>query len=131
MTKKRIRFKSLGGIRNARSQDGVRRDASPFIKHRRLPPMNDTFAAAEAIAACRRNRTPLHPFAGDNAPQPEAARYRIAGAVPRLLSRDFGEMVGHKIGCTSAVMQQYLNIPHPCSGGVVANGVQSSRMALS
>src|SRR5450432_1163123 len=92
--------------------------------------MNDTFAAAEAIAACRRNRTPLHPFVGDAAPQTEAEGYRIADAVHGLLSRDFGEMVGHKIGCTSAVMQQYLNIPHPCSGGVFANGVHPSGVAL-
>src|ERR1700675_1407784 len=92
--------------------------------------MNDTFAAAEAIAACRRNRTPLHPLAGDAAPQTEAEGYRIADAVHGLLARDFGEMVGHKIGCTSAVMQQYLNIPHPCSGGVFANGVHPSGVAL-
>jgi 2-keto-4-pentenoate hydratase len=92
--------------------------------------MNDTFAAAEAIAACRRNRTPLHPLAGDAAPQSEAEGYRIADAVHGLLARDFGEMVGHKIGCTSAVMQQYLNIPHPCSGGVFANGVHPSGAAL-
>jgi len=92
--------------------------------------MNDTFAAAEAIAAARRNRTPLHPLAGDAAPQTEAEGYRIADAVHGLLARDFGEMVGHKIGCTSAVMQQYLNIPHPCSGGVFANGVHPSGAAL-
>src|SRR5260370_42183920 len=71
----------------------------------RPPPMNDTFAAAEAIAACRRNRTPLHPLAGDSAPQTEAEGYRIADAVHGLLSRGFGEMVGHKSGCTSAVVQ--------------------------
>ena len=88
--------------------------------------MNDTFAAAEAIAACRRNRTPLHPLAGDSAPQTEAEGYRIADAVHGLLARDFGDLVGHKIGCTSAVMQQYLGIPHPCSGGVFANGVHPS-----
>ena len=75
--------------------------------------MNDTFAAAEAIAACRRNRTPLHPLAGDSAPQTEAEGYRIADAVHGLLARDFGEMVGHKIGCTSAVMQHQRRT---CSG---------------
>ena len=92
--------------------------------------MNDTFAAAEIIAAARRHRTPLHPLSGDAAPQTEAEGYRIADAVHGLLAVDFGDMVGHKIGCTSAVMQQYLNIPHPCSGGVFANGVHPSGASL-
>ena len=57
--------------------------------------MNDTFAAAEIIAAARRNRTPLHPLAGEAAPQTEAEGYRIADAVHGLLAVDFGDMVGH------------------------------------
>ena len=92
--------------------------------------MNDTFAAAEIIAAARRNRTPLHPLAGEAAPRTEAEGYRIADAVHGLLGVDFGDMVGYKIGCTSAVMQQYLNIPHPCSGGVFAGGVHPSGASL-
>jgi 2-oxo-3-hexenedioate decarboxylase/2-keto-4-pentenoate hydratase len=92
--------------------------------------MNDTFAAAEIIAAARRNRTPLHPLSGAAAPRTEVEGYRIADAVHGLLAADFGEMVGHKIGCTSAVMQQYLNIPHPCSGGVFAAGVHDSGASL-
>ncbi len=39
-------------------------------------------------------------------------------------------MVGYKIGCTSAVMQQYLGIPHPCGGGVFAKGVHDSGVSL-
>src|SRR5882757_11324523 len=84
----------------------VRRDASLFSTQQQGPPMNDTFAAAEIIAAARRNRTPLHPLAGDAVPQTEADGYRIADAVHGLLGVDFGDMVGYKIGCTSAVMQQ-------------------------
>jgi 2-oxo-3-hexenedioate decarboxylase/2-keto-4-pentenoate hydratase len=92
--------------------------------------MNDTFAAAETIAAARRNRMALQPLSGAAAPRTEAEGYRIADAVHGLLAADFGEMVGHKIGCTSAVMQQYLNIPHPCSGGVFAGGVHDSGASL-
>jgi 2-keto-4-pentenoate hydratase len=92
--------------------------------------MNDTFAAAETIAAARRNRKALQPLSPASAPQSETEGYRIADAVHGLLARDFGDLVGHKIGCTSAVMQQYLGIPHPCSGGVFANGVHPSGVAL-
>lgn len=93
--------------------------------------MNKTFAAAEAIASARRSRTPLEPLAADIAPKTEADGYRIQDAVHDLLAADFGARVGYKIGCTSAVMQQYLNIPHPCGGGVFAKGVHDSGVTLS
>ncbi len=93
--------------------------------------MTDIRAAAEAIAAARRNRAPLEPLAADIAPNSEAEGYRIQDAVHDLLASDFGVRVGYKIGCTSAVMQQYLNIPHPCGGGVFAKGVHDSGASLS
>ena len=92
--------------------------------------MNSMLAAAEAIAAARRNRTQVAPLAGDVAPQTELEGYRIQEALHEILIPDFGEMAGHKIGCTSEVMQQYLGIPHPCSGGVFAGGVHDSGVAL-
>ena len=93
--------------------------------------MNDTLAAAQTIAAARRNRTPLGPLAGDLRPQTEAQGYRVQDAVHELIAADFGALVGYKIGCTSAVMQQYLDIPHPCRGGVFAGGVHRSGASLS
>jgi 2-keto-4-pentenoate hydratase len=92
--------------------------------------MNDTLAAATTIASARRSRTPLQPLAADAAPQDEAEGYRIQEALHDLLAADFGAMVGYKIGCTSAVMQQYLDIPHPCGGGVFAKGVHQSGASL-
>ncbi len=92
--------------------------------------MTDIRAAAKTIAANRRNRTPLPPL-GDAAPQTEAEGYRIQDAVHDLLAADLGAMVGYKIGCTSPVMQQYLDIPHPCGGGVFAKGVFDSGASLS
>jgi 2-keto-4-pentenoate hydratase len=93
--------------------------------------MTDTLTAAETIAANRRGRTPLQPLAGDAAPQTEAEGYRIQDALHGLLTGDLGARVGYKIGCTSPVMQEYLDIPHPCSGGVFAKGVHQSRASLS
>ena len=92
--------------------------------------MNRILAAAEIIASTRRNRTPLTPLAADIAPQNEAEGYRIQDAVHGLLAADFGALAGYKIGCTSAVMQQYLPIPHPCGGGVFAKGVHDSGVSL-
>ena len=92
--------------------------------------MTDIRSAAETIAAARRSRTALAPLSVDAAPRTEADGYRIQDALHRLLEADFGSMVGYKIGCTSPVMQQYLDIPHPCGGGVFAKGVHQSGASL-
>ena len=80
--------------------------------------MNGIAAAAKLIAAARRSRTPLASLPAEIIPPQEAAGYRIQDAVHDLLVADFGPQVGHKIGCTSAVMQQYLptfRIPAPAA----------------
>ena len=93
--------------------------------------MTDPLVAADIIAAARRHRTPLRPLAAAIAPQTEAEGYRIQEALAGLLAADFGARVGYKIGCTSAVMQQYIGIPHPCGGNVFANGVHASGASLA
>src|SRR5712691_1829215 len=91
---------------------------------------NNILAAAQTIAQARRSRTPLKALPGDLAPEDEAAGYRVQRAVHDLLLPHTGPLIGYKIGCTSAVMQQYLNIPHPCGGGVFAGGVHPSGASL-
>src|SRR5258708_8998559 len=103
------------------------RDASSFPKNSEgLRPMTDTLAAAKAIVTARRNRAPLRPLPADAAPRDEAEGYRIQRAVHDLLLPYVGALAGYKIGCTSPVMQQYLDIPHPCGGRVFAKGVHAS-----
>jgi len=63
-------------------------------------------------------------------PADEAEGYKVQRAVHDLLLPQVGPLVGYKIGCTSAVMQQYLDIPHPCGGGVFAKGVHESGAKL-
>ena len=92
--------------------------------------MDNILAAAKTIAAARRGHTPLSSLGADLAPNDEAEGYRIQRAVHDLLLPYAGAMVGYKIGCTSAVMQQYLDIPHPCAGGVFERGVHDSGAAL-
>jgi 2-keto-4-pentenoate hydratase len=92
--------------------------------------MNRILAAARTIASARRHRTPLPPLDAEVAPRDEAEGYLIQAALADLLSPDFGAQVGYKIGCTSAVMQEYLDIPHPCGGSVFARGVHESGASL-
>jgi len=92
--------------------------------------MDRIVAAAKIIATSRRNRSALKALAADIAPQDEAEGYRVQRAVHDLMLPQTGALVGYKIGCTSKVMQEYLNIVHPCGGGVFARGVHESGARL-
>ena len=92
--------------------------------------MDKILSAANTIAAARRNRTPLAPLSADAALRTEAEGYLVQEKLRDLLAADFGVPVGYKIGCTSKVMQEYLDIPHPCGGSVFSKGVHASGTAL-
>ena len=92
--------------------------------------MDQILQAAQIIATSRRNRAALKALPREIAPQDEAEGYRVQRAVHDLLLPSTGVLVGYKIGCTSKVMQQYLDIPHPCGGGVFARGVHESGVSL-
>jgi 2-oxo-3-hexenedioate decarboxylase/2-keto-4-pentenoate hydratase len=47
-----------------------------------------------------------------------------------MLTPHFGAVVGHKIGCTTAVMQAFLRIQNPCAGGVYERTVHRSPARL-
>src|SRR6201994_2683134 len=92
--------------------------------------MDKILEAARIIATSRRNRAALKALPPDVAPQDEAEGYRVQRAVHDLLLPSTGAMVGYKIGCTSKVMQEYLDIPHPCGGAVFARGVHETGAVL-
>ena len=91
--------------------------------------MDRILAAAKAIAAARRSRTPLGAL--EVPPAGEAEGYQVQRALHDLLLPQAGALVGYKIGCTSAVMQEYLGIPHPCAGGMFQKGVHDSGARLA
>ena len=80
--------------------------------------MDKILAAAQFIATARRNRAPLTALPADTVPANEAEGYQVQRALHDLMRPQVGSLVGYKIGCTSKVMQEYLDIPHPCGGGV-------------
>jgi 2-keto-4-pentenoate hydratase len=81
--------------------------------------------AAGVLAEVRRNRVPFTGFDESSRPVSEAEGYAIQDAlVPLLAESGFGVRVGHKIGCTTKVMQDYLRIPNPCAGGVYKDTVR-------
>lgn len=100
------------------------------VPERRPLQMDRTLEAAQVIATSRRTRAALKALPPELAPQDEADGYRVQRAVHDLLLPSTGALVGYKIGCTSKVMQEYLDIPHPCGGGVFARGVHDSGARL-
>ncbi len=92
--------------------------------------MDKTVAAAQAIATARCTRTALPALAADIAPQSLAEGYDVQETLRDLLQPRLGVLTGYKIGCTSAVMQQYLSIPHPCAGSIFVSQVHDSGVTL-
>jgi len=57
-------------------------------------------------------------------PRDEAQGYALQARLNLLLvEAGMGELAGHKIGCTTPVMQAFLNIPNPCAGRIFAGTV--------
>jgi 2-oxo-3-hexenedioate decarboxylase/2-keto-4-pentenoate hydratase len=76
-------------------------------------------AAADQIARTRLARGVLTRLPDGLRPADEPSAYRVQAAVNRLLAAaGWGAPVGHKIGCTTPVMQAFLGIPNPCAGEV-------------
>lgn len=105
----------------------------PVSRKRRRPIMNGSgtldsrlHSAAGKLAQCRLQRSPwMHCqriFARWTRPRPMPCRRFCTPGWP-LHS---GPVTGHKIGCTTAVMQTFLRIPNPCAGGVFERTVHRS-----
>jgi 2-keto-4-pentenoate hydratase len=77
--------------------------------------------AAEILRDARLARTPIDQLPEICRPRDEPDGYAVQEALHALLSvAGLGSIVGHKIGCTTPVMQAYLGIQNPCAGGVHA-----------
>jgi 2-oxo-3-hexenedioate decarboxylase/2-keto-4-pentenoate hydratase len=85
---------------------------TPADRHRR---------AATLLRDQRVSRTPIGPLPEECRPRDEPEGYAVQEALHALLSSaGLGPIAGHKIGCTTPVMQAYLGIRSPCAGGVHA-----------
>ncbi|WP_204112382.1 2-keto-4-pentenoate hydratase [Shimia biformata] len=77
--------------------------------------------AAGLLKQVRLTAKPLDKLPDTVAPPDLDTAYAVQDALNRSLSgAGMGGIVGHKIGCTTKVMQEYMQIPHPCSGAMFA-----------
>ena len=87
--------------------------------------------AATAIADNRLNRAKLDTLPADYRPQDLNDAYAVQERHNEILSaRGLGKLVGYKIGCTTPVMQAYMNIHEPSYGEVFDSTVHHNHADL-
>ncbi|WP_232666855.1 2-keto-4-pentenoate hydratase [Pseudonocardia sp. TRM90224] len=87
---------------------------------------------AEIIGRSRLDRAPLGALPEAHRPVDVVDGYRVQDAVHAYLtSEGHGGLVGYKIGCTTPVMQAFLDIAHPCAGGIFASTVRTGEIAMA
>jgi 2-keto-4-pentenoate hydratase len=76
--------------------------------------------AATLLRDRRLARAPIEPLPSDCRPRDERDGYLVQEVLHGLLTgAGLGSVAGHKIGCTTPVMQAFLGIRNPCAGGVL------------
>ena len=83
-------------------------------------------SAARLLARNRLERQRLSALSFNMRPLDERSAYSMQAQYHHELETSLGKITGHKIGCTTAVMQRFLNIPNPCAGGIFASTVLHS-----
>lgn len=84
-------------------------------------------AAADLLAACRVQQKLFAGFPDDLRPASQTQAYEIQRRLhARLTSAGEGTVTGHKIGCTTTVMQEFLGIDSPCAGRLFSTRVFSA-----
>ena len=76
--------------------------------------------AAQVLTDARTKGTRIDAIPEGVRPRDEIDAYQVQALVQEMLADGFGALAGHKIGCTTPVMQSYLGIDNPCAGGVYA-----------
>ena len=84
--------------------------------------------AADLLARARLERRRFERLPEDCRPTDLTAAYAVQDALhARLAAAGRGRVAGHKIGCTTPVMQKFLGIATPCAGAVLGPSVQHER----
>jgi 2-keto-4-pentenoate hydratase len=90
----------------------------------------DPRATAQIIGDYRVRRDRMPQLEPGDRPADEAQAYLVQRTLHAMLTPHFGPVVGHKVGCTTPVMQAFLRILNPCAGGVYERTVHRSPARL-
>lgn len=88
--------------------------------------------AAAILIRQRLSGMPIGPLPAELAPNDMTECYAIQSALNVMLTAaGHGQVVGHKIGCTTPVMQAFVNINHPATGRVFDSTVMRGHGKVS
>ena len=88
--------------------------------------------AAAILMKQRLSGIPIGPLPAELAPKDMAECYAIQSALNDMLTAGgHGRVVGHKIGCTTPVMQAFVGINHPATGRVFDHTVMHGHGKVS
>ena len=103
-------------------------------KSQRPMPPDILNATASFLARARLGGPPTPAPPTDLEPSNQTDAYAIQFTLHDMLTAEgYGPTVGHKIGCTTPVMQEFLRIDHPCAGEIFASTVhhEQARIGLA
>jgi 2-keto-4-pentenoate hydratase len=90
--------------------------------------------SAEIVVESRLAGAAFGGFPAGTGPVDEREGYLVAQAARDSLGdRGWGTLAGYKVGCTTRVMQEYLNLSNPAAGGILTGSVHtgSARLRLA
>lgn len=79
--------------------------------------------AARELVNSRIQKIPIEALSSKYSLVTEVDGYEVQSLVNHLLSDTLGPVLGHKIGCTTPVMQSFLGISQPCAGEIFESTV--------
>ena len=82
--------------------------------------------AVALYVAARHRRQRIAALPEDCRPATLDGAYAVQAALNDRLGETHGAVCGRKIGCTTPVMQRYLEIAHPCAGALYENRTHSA-----
>lgn len=86
--------------------------------------VRNSLTAAEILYGVRTRAHAIEQLPEIQRPQNIVQSYQLQDELNKKLSGELGLPMGYKIGCTTEVMQSYLNIPHPCAGRIFQSTAQ-------
>lgn len=92
---------------------------------------NEVHSAAEYISSARIDGRRMAVLPNGLRPATEADAYAVQAEVHGMIAANRrGRVIGHKIGCTTPVMQEFLGIPNPCGGALYQPAVHFQEAML-
>ncbi len=92
---------------------------------------DSALVAARIINDARRLKIPLNDLPKAYKPETIQEGYQVQHALKKLLRTKISRLrCGHKIGCTTTVMQEYLQIGHPCAGVIMDETIYNGSAQL-